>query len=151
MSDTISVKYSGAEITYDENKNKWVFELNGNERKAESLANAKAAIDKPRPKEKKAFEPIPVYFSNFSEYKEAHITSIADNSDYRGGNYCWIVCGRERSKESASRLFARNEKNAKIIAEIKAHEKDLETIRKRSDKLVEQLELAALPEREEQP
>ena len=56
MNDNLIVTYRDIAITYDEQKDKWFFTLRGRDRSADSLANAKKAIDAPPPKEEKPFE-----------------------------------------------------------------------------------------------
>lgn len=51
----MTTTHNGIEIEYLEREDLWQFELYGRERKVESLAAAKEAIDKPRPSRKAAF------------------------------------------------------------------------------------------------
>jgi hypothetical protein len=61
---TLSVVYRDIEITYDKYKNKWFFTLRGHDRSAETLINAKKAIDVPPPKEEKSFKRFEAWYRN---------------------------------------------------------------------------------------
>ena len=120
------VEYGGIEIEYLEDVNKWQFELRGRERKADSLKAAKAAIDKPDPKAKKSFVPIPAWmrssrFNDEEGWVKVTVTSVADKSDrglYGRREELWIVNNGKRSKERADRFHADTPENAAIRAEI---------------------------------
>lgn len=108
------------EITYNEDKDRWDFELRGRQRSAESLAKAKEAIDKePVEKRKQVFPRFAAYLKkNWEGYVTVTVTSMAD-AGYRGGIYFWIAMkDGTRQKEGAESLFPVNEKNTSIIAEI---------------------------------
>ena len=58
MSEQVKVTYEGIEIVLDEDNNRWYWTQDGRDRSAETLANAKKAIDTPAKERKPKFEPI---------------------------------------------------------------------------------------------
>ena len=61
--NVITTVHAGITITYNQDSDRWEFELRGKERHATTLTLAKQAIDKPAPVDKKPFTPIEVYTS----------------------------------------------------------------------------------------
>lgn len=118
----VKVTYDGVEIVYSEREDKWVFELRGRERKAESLAKAKGAIDKPDPKEKdkKPFERCKAYKVNNwgdNDFRVVEVTSIADSPTWSRGNQVWIMDGGQRRKEDAGNLAIISAENTAKVSE----------------------------------
>lgn len=137
----ISTTYSDIAISYNEDRDMWEFTLNGKDRSAKSLANAKAAIDKPEPKEKK-FEPIPAFkLDRWGSNKPVHgsITSVCENNGYSSSVYVWFVAGKQRSKEDTRSLFTPSESNLALVKEIYALRKEEETLSKKRQHKTEQL------------
>ena len=113
--------HNGIEITYDENRNVWTFELRGRERSAVSLVAAKAAIDAPPPKEKKPFQRIEawvLYQYGSAEPQRVTITSIAEGPSWRTGHEVWITDNKKaRQKVSASSVYPVGEHNDARVSE----------------------------------
>lgn len=119
MTEKVTVTYGGVEITYQEAKDNWTFELDGKERFAKSLLNAKAAIDSPERKtEKKPFKKFSVYHANYTrtEWEKVEVTSFTED-----GREAWVTRpnGR-RTKENIGDLFPLSAEVDQIRAEMKA-------------------------------
>lgn len=141
----VKTEWDGIEITYDEKRNLWCFELRGRARTAESLEKAKTAIEAPI-KEKKTFERIKAWRKKSWEgYKEIEITSIGEPARYGGGAQVWTTDGKNRSLESVTSVFPRNAKNDKIVEEFRVLDKQAEELRDRIDKLQQKLEPYEVP------
>jgi hypothetical protein len=154
VSEQVKTTYGGVEIGYDEDRDKWVFELNGRERSAETLLNAKKAIDaKPPAKGKDAFKRFEAYKAEgyrSSRYSVVTVTSIAEaTSRYnRGEIECWILDKKDRSKVAAARLYKINEANDVRIATLKRLEEQASQIRQEMSDVEDQLEVIDLPKDE---
>jgi len=124
--ESITTKYQGIDIAYDESENQWVFELRGKERKSASLGLAKAAIDAPPPKDKKPFKRIEVYVG--TDLDKATVTSIAENR-YGSRPEVWVNYAepkrwRKREKRGVDSCYPVNEHNRAVINQITAlHDK----------------------------
>ncbi len=131
------------EITYDEDRNKWLFELRGRDRSADSLAEAKAFIDKPEPKEKAAFERVKVWHWRYSyEPVSAEITSLGEVSRWSSSalRQVWIQNeNKDRSKVDQSDCYKRSDSTDATVArwlELKRQVESVqEDMRKMKDKL----------------
>ncbi len=152
MSDKIElgapfVEYSGIQILYLEDTNKWRFELRGRERKADSLKQAKEWIDKPEPVKKasKSFERFECYrvivqwgYGDL-EHKVVIVTVTSVGLDmYRGTNLpctAWILEGasKERSKVNVDILLEITEDTKKKLADSNALIKEAEALRKKAE------------------
>lgn len=143
----MKTEHSGIEITYNEVKDRWEFELRGRSRSADSLAKAKEAINKePVEKRKQAFPRFDAYLNRYQNgWGVVSVTSVAD-AGYRSGEYFWISnAQRGREKESASSLFPVNEHNTRIVDEIKRFESQIETCQEQVSKLIGKLQMATVP------
>ena len=112
--------YKEIEISYNEEKDRWEFELRGRSRSAESPARAKEAIDKePVEKRKQVFPRFDAYQNKHNRgFSIVNVTSIANNNC--GGAQFWISSTKDgRQKEYACSLFPVNENNTAIVTEIK--------------------------------
>jgi hypothetical protein len=146
MSDLVKVTYDGVEITYNESRDRWTFELRGRERSAESLAKAKEAIDKPEPKEKAPFARISAYMKSYGDYMKSYgdkfqkveVTSVAED-DY-GTPRVWTVRNGDRRKERADSLYCANAKNESLIAEYEALQTEIKALEEKSRALVNKME-----------
>jgi hypothetical protein len=132
--DYVSVQYSWppVEIRYSESDNNWTYTLRGKERRAETLANAKKAIDAPLPKDKKAFKQFDAYvhtaFSKGSPLAKVTVTGIV-YSKYRRDQvyikYHNADSGRRRGRNTVCRntayissLLAITPENEAIVAKL---------------------------------
>lgn len=148
--------HQGIEIVYRESDNRWVFTLRGRERSAESLANAKAAIDKPEPKKKSdKFTPVEAWFDGHrwggrGEWKKVTVTSIAES--YVRVSDCgdvWIKDGKERSKQSADRIYPVGEANDAIIEQLRNLDKEKADLEERIAATKDKLKPFIVPKDEE--
>ena len=152
----MAVEYGGIKIEYVEKTNQWVFELRGRERKVESLAKAKEAIDKPVKEDKKPFERMKVYYKERwvrdgeNEFKIGEITSIAAVSWGVPGETVWLSKGKDdREKVGIHSLFEISEKNEAIIAEINKTKAEIAQLVKKVDSLETSMVKAKIPSGEE--
>ena len=133
MNNKITTTYHGTEIAYNEQANRWLFIARGRERSSESLALAKAAIDKPEPTEKKPFARRQAWLVNYSNTpSKVTVTAVAES---RGiGTHYWIKDGVSKLKAVGYQLFEDNDTNATLFATILALEKERSEINKRIEK-----------------
>lgn len=141
------VEYTGVQILYLEDSNKWRFELRGRERKADSLKQAKEWIDKPAPVKKasKAFERFQCYKHadrwgyGDKENKVAVVTVTSVGLDmFRNTNIpctAWIIEGdnNERSKVNVEVLFEISDDTKKKLADSNALIREAEALKKKAD------------------
>ena len=143
--------YREVEIAYDENSNRWKFELYGRERTAATLTLAKQAIDAPPPKDKSKV------FARFQAYKKARygkgietvtVTSVAE-STYGNGVEFWATNGSKgREKLGIDELFKINKANDERLALIKELEKGRDQLYKRIEVATKALENIDAPPKE---
>lgn len=143
----IVVEHDGVEIEYLEGENRWRFELRGRERKVESLANARAAIDKPEPKERAKFEKIGCIGRGQygGDLWRGVVTSVAESDRYTRRPQVWVLRDGQSRKESAGNVYADSPENWKILEECKSIDGQRETLRKMHESLVAKLVPVALP------
>lgn len=137
--------YNAIEISYNEENDRWEFELRGRARSAESLAKAKEAIDKePKEKRTQVFPRFDAYrFRYGDEISIVTVTSVADTR-YSGVEF-WITGKDGRSKERASQLYPVNEKNTAIVTEIKRINAQIEGLDKAKATQHTKLQSATVP------
>lgn len=140
--------YKDVVIKYDESDNLWRFTLRDRDRTADSLLKAREFIDKPIPQnERKPFKRIPVWFTEYGNLpKRAEITGIAERRSY--GDYVWINCEGQRSKQVVRSLFPQNAKNNKLIEQIIAKEEEKRTLEEAISELEGKLVRLELPKDE---
>jgi hypothetical protein len=126
---TLTATHQGVEIEYDEYKDRWTFELHGKERVAESLANAKKAIDAPDPKEKATFvSKKALLVHSYRGVQVVTVTSEAADS----GNF-WVVNSKgARSKEGGSALMAYGPANVRLYKESAALDAEASLLSKKA-------------------
>jgi hypothetical protein len=140
MKEIVKITYSGVEIEYQEETNKWRFELRGREHKTDSLTDAKIAIDKPEPVKKQKFERIAAWqrSHSWSEtiFHKVYVTSIAE-SDYSGRIQVWVVkdSNGERSKEPSETIIAANAENDMLMIEYSNLDKKIQQAEKRKSNI----------------
>lgn len=147
MSDeAMKCTYSDIEISYNEDKDRWDFELRGRRRSAESLAKAKEAIDKePAEKRKQVFPRFTAYrFRYGQEIETVTVTSVADEQGF-GGLRFWIAGKNGREKERCTMLFPVNESNDAIIIEMQSIQTQMDALEEKKDALREKLQSATIP------
>lgn len=138
--------YSDIEITYDEAKDDWSFELRGRSRRAPSLAKAKEAIDKePTEKRKQTFPKFEAYFWSYNAIKVVTVTSVAEDPYHRSGSSFWIVCDGARKKEKDYSLYPVNEYNTALVEQIKAKDAERDLLDEKIKALREDLQKATVP------
>lgn len=141
----MKTEYNGIEIEYIEGTNDWHFELRGRRRKAESLVQAKAAIDKePVEKRKQTFPVFDAYMLTFYGAETVTVTSLAENR-YSSEPEFWIKKRGDRRKERASHLYPVNAHNTALVEQIKAKDEEKSRIENERGELVRQLQEATVP------
>lgn len=155
----ISVTYGGVEIVYVEGTNKWQFTLRGRERSTESLENAKIAIAKPPPANKKPFEKTEAYQDDWDGrdhgYIKVTITSIAEKTYYGSEPRFWISRpGKSRVQADKTKLFAVTPENESRIAAIQKMRKQIDGLEKSvktEQRLLKPVEIDTAPEEKDAP
>lgn len=132
------------EIIYDEGSNKWLFELRGRDRSAASLAEAKAFIDKPEPKEKPTFERVKVWHWAYSgDPMAVEITSLGEVSRWSasgGLRQVWIQDEKKRrSKVDQTDCYARTELTDAVVESWIKLRKQVETVQSEMQKMKDKL------------
>ncbi len=137
----IKTIYKDTEITYDEDRNVWTFALRGRDRSAAALLNAKAAIDKAASEKKaKAFEPVRAILVEYGGvYTFGTITSIAEPG-HRDEVEVWFSADGTRRKYQLSNLKADTSANRQLLAEVYALRREIESLQKKQDHKVSELE-----------
>jgi hypothetical protein len=138
--------YSGIEITYDEGRDKWLFDLRGRSRSADSLTKAKEAIDKePKEKRTQTFPRFEAYMWAYDGFKTVTVTSLADDG-YHNGTTFWVsdADGRRRKERDYS-LFPVNDHNTAIKEKIVAKEAEREAVLEAIKTLNNGLQKASVP------
>jgi hypothetical protein len=145
MEDNITTTYGGIEIEYQENKDRWRFELNGREHFAESLAKAKERIDH-TPKPKKPFKRIPAYYrKNWNdEIERVEITSVSE-SNYLEPNVWVVSASGKRQKLDSSCLYEISTDNDQVIKEVGAISDQIDALEKTKRRKLSQLKHVQLP------
>jgi len=146
MADKMTVTYHDVSIEYREDNDRWYYELDGRERSAESLANAKKAIDA-TPKPKKTFKPFQAYLLRYgAELQVVTVTSQASETDSWDNSFdFWVTIEGKRRKESGRRLYCINDKNDGLMAESAALDKEIKRLTAQREAVLKKLEhIAAL-------
>lgn len=145
----MKVMYEGIEITYNEPKDIWQFELRGRERSAESLAKAKEAINKPvADKASSAFKRTPAYATSGyrwdSSFTVGEVTSIADVS--YGTQYVWFVSqSGKRAKVRHDCTCLATPQNSALITSIESLIAECKALDSKGRALYEKLAKIPLP------
>lgn len=131
-------------ITYDENANLWRFTLRDRDRSADSLAKCKEAIDKQPAGKAKPFEKIKAWkMDRHSFGSPVEITGIAERRF--GRQQVWINQDGRRSKEVAEfGIYPANEKNDRLMDEIKEKRAKIHGIEAEIDSLISTLDALIL-------
>lgn len=145
-----SLTYKGVEITFNELYERWEFTLDGRERFSQKLSAAKAVIDAPSKEKKKPFKQIEAYWEGYYRgYQKVKVTSLAEGSSANSAHF-WIsytdISNRtSRSKIERRTLFAVNDKNDALIAEIKRLKDEVKKINDQIDQASAKLTPIPLP------
>lgn len=145
----LTTTHAGIEITYDEAQNIWTFELRGRERSAPSLLEAKAAIERPAPKDKKPFTRIKCWKLETynTKAKQVEVTSMCDRPSWDRQQQFWVMDGKVRERHRASDLFPCGSVNDSLIAQIERRHEDAAKIQEQIEALKKKLKpLAVEPE-----
>ena len=138
MANQVStIQYNGVEITYSEDRDVWLFTLNGRDRHASTLKNAKAAIDKPAPQDRVPFKKYTAFASTaYVKCGFQHVTVTGAGDHYYGRERVWIVNqSNKRSLECLAYLYCDNEENQKTIADLSAISSEIALLDQRRDVL----------------
>lgn len=150
--------YEGIEVTYNEAKDQWEFELRGRSRSAPSPAKAKEFIDKePSPMKAKPFPRFNAYLFRDGQMDSiVEVTSIAQRAEGRDGEFgyseFWIQSqktpghSRERSKVRQYLLRAITPENDAIIAKMTALREQLSSLRAQHTELGKTVTMIRIPE-----
>jgi hypothetical protein len=138
----IKTTYKGVEVIYAEQDDRWLFTIDGRDRSAETLTNAKCAIDAPPPANKRPFKKIEAYkrkpsYSHSDGFEAVVITGIAE-SKY-GTKYAWVSnpTGRQkREKVALSELYARTTANGETIKALLASQQEIDKLQERHARFV---------------
>lgn len=142
----VTTTYAGVEITYNEDSNRWMFEIDGRERSAETLTNAKKAIDAPERKKAKKFEKSEVWFRDWSGgWKKVIVTSFIEGHAGKI-DHAWINRDGDRRKESLSQLFPDTPETVANIERYKALKAEENVIREKSEAIMRTMTRLTAPE-----
>lgn len=134
MESALKTTYKGVEIEYNENSDKWTFELDGRERFAQTLTNARAAVDSPERKAKAPFEKFDAYKISRWENKVAKVTVTSFVTETLRTNEAWVTLDGKRMKVDLHELYVISPETDQLLAEIRALDKEAEGLRKKSEK-----------------
>jgi hypothetical protein len=159
--DGLTTEHAGVAITYDEDRERWLFTTNGKERSALTLKLAKKAIDEV-PKEKRAgFEKFQAYHvSAWQDRQVVWVTSIAEPTGYQPKGetdvWMWIISdepkrfgkGTEprRSKQRLSSLYEMTAENEQRWAQIAELEQRVKVLTEQQDEIRRTLTHVRLPQ-----
>lgn len=144
----MKTEYNGIEITYDETKNVWRFELRGRTRSAESLAKAKEAIDKePADKRKQEFPRFDAYLCAYGDnFSVVTVTGIAESRGWSTEHEFWVKnANGDRSKQRFKSLFPVNDTNTAIVEEAKRISEEVAKLEERRRNVMSKLVSATVP------
>jgi hypothetical protein len=148
--NSIKTVYNGIEISYNENRDLWEFELRGRDRTADSLVKAKEFIDKPVVDSKKSFEKIEAFWVGNWHGKYAEkviVTSRGEDSIWDGPEF-WIQGSEGRKKVAAGGLLKINANNIGLINEYTSNESIIKSLNKRNGEIEKSYERIDLPKEE---
>jgi hypothetical protein len=147
--NTIKTTYADIPIEYDEKRNLWTFELRGRARIAESLENAKKAIDAPV-KEKKQFERFKAWHrESWEGWKQFDVTSIGEPARYGGYRQVWTSeNGKKRALIRADDVFPVNDANNAIVAQWTELDNQVKALEDQKRKLLAKLQKYVIPQEE---
>ena len=147
MSEAITTTYGGVDIAYNEDENKWEFELRGRFYSVDTLAVAKHKIDS-RPKVKREFqrfEALRAVRYGKELYETVVVTSYAGADGWRNTDEFWITCNGKREKEQRDSLLKASAKNKGLIQQEKELTEQSNTIDKQIEALRKQMERIDVP------
>lgn len=144
-----SLTYKGVEITFNELYERWEFTLDGRERFSQKLSAAKAVIDAPSKEKKKPFNQIEAWWDYYRDYQKVKVTSLAEGSSANSAHF-WISYTDSSDRTSRAKierrtLFAVNDKNDALIAEIKRLKDEVKKINDQIDQTAAKLTPIPLP------
>lgn len=129
----LTTTHKEIEIVYDEQYDKWRFTLRGKDRSADTLANAKKAINAPAPKEDNFHRFEAWYGSSYGDvFRRVTVTSMTETGRY------WISyeekhpsgrTSKERTQAGLLNIFPCNPENDAVVARLKAKSKEIEALR----------------------
>jgi len=139
--------HGGIVITYDEQQSKFLFTVNGREKSAATLKEAKEKIDTQPKKPKKSFERIECWMGDAwsSKFERVTVTAIAEGLDYEKNPQVWISnpdpkAFSKRSKVSVTKIFPCNAVNDVQVEEVAELRRRMEELRKAIDKTFNAME-----------
>jgi len=136
---TIIQSYKGIRIDYDEDRNKWKFELRGREREVDSLKAARQLIDQPM-RDKATFQRFKAWFSQWrGSFVEVEVTSIAVRDVYNTTEVWISKPGEGRSKELARHVYPKSAHNDHLISGIHDLDASITKLTKSREELVNKL------------
>lgn len=126
MSDKLTTTHRGIAITYDETEDKWSYSLRGKDKQKTLLSEAKADIDAPPPKDKKAFKRFEVWYKSWNSIPvKATVTSFTEPRRFNPRGQARITFtdrngNVERKNVDLTDLYADTADNAALVRTIKA-------------------------------
>ena len=118
MTDVASIVWHGVEVTYSESDNRWEFAIGGRDRSAETLANAKKAIDAPEAKANTFKRVDAILWKYFASPEKRTLTGEAERSRFNKGRQFWSVdAKKKREMVDHGDLYADTAANHELIAE----------------------------------
>jgi|SRR5215831_4744383 len=137
--DQISIQYPSVdgpiEIRYDEGGNDWRFTLRGKDRSAQTLENAKAAIDAPVRENKRVFKKFEAFlrsgYSNDRGLERVTVTGLVGTRGFHSSGKAWIRNSHGRRDtayiNALMQMTPENEALVKQIDELIAQQSALST------------------------
>jgi hypothetical protein len=146
MMADVKTTYRSIEIEYSEDRNLWCFTLDDKDRTAQTLANAKKAIDAPG---RKKFDRFEAYRQEWAGcgYEVVTVTGLTENSEY-----VWISRNgkgshryhKQREKVGLYSLYVHDDANRRIIDEMSETAKQIEELRLLNDQRQQRLKKVKL-------
>jgi hypothetical protein len=144
MMADVKTTYRGIEVEYSEDRNLWCFTLDDKDRTAQTLANAKKAIDAPAT-ERKKFDRFEAYHQGWagSGYEVVTVTGLAESE------HVWISRNKRshrqrREKVGLYSLYVHDDANRQIIDEMSETTKQIEKLSLLNDQRQQRLKKVKL-------
>lgn len=139
--------HADIEVTYNEDHDRWEFELRGRSRTAVSPVKAKEYIDKePAPKKATPFPKFAAFKKDYTDFIAVTVTSIADYTNSGMLNQVRIQGPGGREKIYVSRLAADTPENVTKIVQINEINAQIATQHEQIEMIMASLAPITIPE-----